>query len=106
MVVAAVYLFVSCYTTAGLTLEALTDNTEVGLLNNTRVLQKSSYDPFFQSRIKKQQAESNITWGAGGRLFLNEWNEEGGCFLHFITVFLAFFIMLGLFAFIICYSYG
>ena len=105
MVVAAVYLFVSCYT-AGLSLEAVNDNTEVGLSNNTRLLQSPSYDPFFQRRIKKQQAESNITLGVGGRLFQSEWNEEGSCFLYFIIIFLAFFIMLGLFTFIICYSYG
>ena len=105
MVVAAVYLFVSCYT-AGLSLEAVNDNTEVGLSNNTRLLQSPSYDPFFQRRIKKQQAESNITLGVGGRLFQSEWNEEGSCFLYFIIIFLAFFIILGLFTFIICYSYG
>ena len=110
MVVAAVYLFATCYT-AGFTVEAINESTEIiggGLTNNTRISPASlSYDPFFQgpARGKKQVAEANMTQRAG-RLFQNKWNEEGSCFLHFVTIFLAFFIMLGLTAFVICYSYG
>ena len=57
MVVAALYLFVTCYT-AGFTVGAVTDNLEPGLANFTRVLPLpgASYDPFFQSRLMKQQA--------------------------------------------------
>ena len=100
--VAAVYLFVTCYTT-GFTLETVADNTEmIGLRNYTS---NPSYDPFYQSRVKKQQAGSNIT-RSGLKLFQNKWDEEGSCFIHFVTIFPAFFIMLGLTAFIICYSYG
>ena len=104
MLVAALYIFATCYT-AGFTLE-LEVITQISLANTTRISPSSpSYDPFFQGRVKKQQAEGNSTRG-GYRLFRNTWDEEGSCFLHFVTIFLAAFIVLGLTTFIICYSYG
>lgn len=82
-------------------------STQTALLdmsdNHTGTLHSHTYDPFFHSRVKKDQDGANVTRQG---LFSNSWDEDGKCVLSFLAIFLASFIMFSLATVVICYSYG